>query len=190
MDEFFKVRVASIHRRMEMGKGMAEVLEIIGDKTRGWTSGSGRPTRKSFRAGRGHQTPDRGRPRKPIGPVNGMGHGLLLHERDAVCGPILVRDGQPFPTLKDGAVYFAVKMWAKRPATPFSKFRRRPRVSSNCRTATSCMSTTSFGSRSTGSFTFSSTSASRPSSLRYRATRNWTSTTISPRATCARWSAC
>ena len=35
MDEFFKVRVASIHRRMEMGKkGMAEVLEIIGDKTR------------------------------------------------------------------------------------------------------------------------------------------------------------
>jgi polyphosphate kinase len=28
--------------------------------------------------------------------------------------PILVRDGQPFPTLKDGAVYFAVKMWGEK----------------------------------------------------------------------------
>ncbi len=34
MDEFFKVRVASIHRRMELGKkGMQELLEVIADKS-------------------------------------------------------------------------------------------------------------------------------------------------------------
>ena len=35
MDEFFKVRVASIHRRMEMGKrGMKPLIDTISDKTR------------------------------------------------------------------------------------------------------------------------------------------------------------
>ncbi|MCC6488860.1 MAG: RNA degradosome polyphosphate kinase, partial [Candidatus Hydrogenedentes bacterium] len=35
MDEFFKVRVASIHRRIELGKkSMSAVLEVVVDKAR------------------------------------------------------------------------------------------------------------------------------------------------------------
>ncbi|MCC6153584.1 MAG: polyphosphate kinase 1 [Candidatus Hydrogenedentes bacterium] len=117
MDEFFKVRVASIHRRMEMGKkGMAEVLEIIGDKTR--------ELDERFRAAYA----------EIISGLEAEGVKIITETdlanqseqlKEWVCDffgdnvlpfvvPILIRDGQPFPALKDGAVYFAVKMWGEK----------------------------------------------------------------------------
>ena len=117
MDEFFKVRVASIHRRLEMGKkGMAEVLEIIGDKTR--------ELDERFRAAYA----------EIISGLEAEGVKIITEAdlanqseqlKEWVCDffgdnvlpfvvPILIRDGQTFPALKDGAVYFAIKMWGEK----------------------------------------------------------------------------
>ncbi|HRK33526.1 MAG TPA: polyphosphate kinase 1 [Candidatus Hydrogenedentes bacterium] len=117
MDEFFKVRVASIHRRLELGKkGMAEVLEVIGDKTR--------ELDERFREAYA----------EIVSALENEGIKILT-EQDLTqqsqelqhwvndyfranvmpfAVPILIRDGQPFPSLKDGAVYFAVKMWGEK----------------------------------------------------------------------------
>ncbi|MBM3288514.1 MAG: polyphosphate kinase 1 [Candidatus Hydrogenedentes bacterium] len=117
MDEFFKVRVASIHRRLEMGKkGMAEMIEIIGDKTRelderfreayaeivaGLDAEGVKILTETDLAGQSEQLKDW---------VRDYFRANVL----PFVVPILIRDGQPFPALKDGAVYFAVKMWGEK----------------------------------------------------------------------------
>lgn len=114
MDEFFKVRVASIHRRMEIGKkGMTEVLEIIGDKTR--------ELDERFRQAYAEIISGlESEGIKLLTEVDLANQSESLKEwvTDYFCAnvtpfvvPILIREDQPFPALKDGAVYFAIKMW-------------------------------------------------------------------------------
>jgi polyphosphate kinase len=117
MDEFFKVRVASIHRRIELGKkGMIEVLELVSDKSR--------------------ELDDRFREAyasivKALADVNinfvtehdlqnrpdGLGLWVAEYFRSKIVQhlvPIIVDENNPFPQLIDGALYFAVKMTGKR----------------------------------------------------------------------------
>lgn len=113
MDEFFKVRVASVQRRIEMGKkAMLTVLDHINEKV--------------------HELDDRFQEayEKIIAELDSVGILLIdeeeLHQekpsvrawvreffRDTVLPrlvPIIIRDGLPFPQLTDGALYFAVLM--------------------------------------------------------------------------------
>ena len=117
MDELFKVRVASIQRRIELGKGsMKEVLEVIGHKAR--------ELDERFRTAY-------------AGIMAGLAEeGLrILTEHDVAVQPsevsdwlhdyfqksvlphlvpIILTKNQPFPPLRDGALYFGVVMWGKK----------------------------------------------------------------------------
>ena len=118
MDEFFKVRVASIQRRVELGKkGMTELLEVVGDKARHLD--------ERFR----HAYDDivASLAREDI---------LILTDHDVRAGngqlkqwldeyfrsnvlptlvPIIIHKNQPFPQLTDGSLYFGVVMTDKKP---------------------------------------------------------------------------
>ena len=119
MDEFFKVRVASVKRRIEMGKlNMVAVLNHINDKA--------------------HELDNRFQDAYDviINTLDAEGIRIIDEEElesreesvkawvreyfhDTVLPslvPIIVREGLPFPQLTDGAVYFAVMMWG----SPFS----------------------------------------------------------------------
>lgn len=114
MDEFFKVRVASVQRRIELGKKRyAVVMEVIGEMAR--------------------QLDDRFQ--KAYAEITDAlaETGLRIineSELDTVCPehapwvqnyfrtevlpmlvPIIVDERRPFPQLTDGALYFAVRMW-------------------------------------------------------------------------------
>jgi polyphosphate kinase len=113
MDEFFKVRVASIHRRAELGKkSMLELLEVVGEKARDLD--------ERFRAAYRAITAELTEEGIKILTEKDLSHNdgesaLWVREyfRNDVLPtlvPILVQDGQPFPPLKDGSLYFAVKM--------------------------------------------------------------------------------
>ncbi len=119
MDEFFKVRVASVQRRIEMGKkNMVDVLDRINEKARELD-------------GRFQRVYD-----DIIAGLESEGI-RLIDETDLEQGkesvktwvkeyfqdmilpslvPIIIREGLSFPQLTDGAVYFAVMMWG----SPFS----------------------------------------------------------------------
>lgn len=113
MDEFFKVRVASIQRRFDLGeRAMGRVLEIIGDRTRDLDD--------RFQAAYADIT----------GALADAGTWLLSEADFAAHAkgtedwlrdyfrtqvlpmlvPIVLEDNRPFPPLTDGAVYFAVQM--------------------------------------------------------------------------------
>lgn len=114
MDEYFKVRVASVQRRIEMGKKiMAEVLERINAKA--------------------HELDDRFQAvyEKIAAELAQAGIHIITEQeldvqedaiklwvrdyfRDTVLPslvPIIIQEDKEFPQLTDGALYFAVSMW-------------------------------------------------------------------------------
>jgi len=114
MDEFFKVRVASIQRRIELGKkGLGAVLEKVGEKSR--------ELDERFRAAYADITSalaDEGikilTERDVDNQPNGLASWLRGYFQTNVLPslvPIILHRGQPFPQLRDGALYFGVKMW-------------------------------------------------------------------------------
>ncbi len=114
MDEFFKVRVASVQRRIEMGKkNMVAVLDHINEKARELD----RRFQEAYENiitcldGEGIRLIDEEQLARERGPVKAW---VNAYFRDTVLPslvPIIIRDGLPFPQLTDGAVYFAVMMW-------------------------------------------------------------------------------
>ncbi len=113
MDEFFKVRVASVHRRIELGdRGMTEVLEALVDKARDLDD--------RFQAAYQDITASLAREGVQIlteQDIDGHPANLApwLHEffRHHVLPslvPIIIQKNRPFPQLTDGALYFGVRM--------------------------------------------------------------------------------
>ena len=118
MDEFFKVRVAGIHRRIALGeRGMQAVLEVIGHKSR--------ELDERFRtayAGITRALADEGirilTERDIDGQSDGLAAWLRAYFRERVLPslvPIIIQKGRPFPPLTDGALYFGVAMRAREP---------------------------------------------------------------------------
>lgn len=117
MDEFFKVRVASIHRRLELGKkSMAELVEVIGDKAR--------ELDERFRAAYADivsALADEGikiltEQDVKDGPPD-LARWVRDHFRSNILPtlvPIILQEGRAFPPLTDGALYFGVKMWGEK----------------------------------------------------------------------------
>ena len=118
MDEFFKVRVASIQRQIELGKGdMAPILEVIGDKSR--------ELDERFQAAYAGITAALAVEgvkivtEKDVAAEGGrLAEWLTDYFRANVLPmmvPIIVDEHLQFPQLTDGALYFAVRMWGERP---------------------------------------------------------------------------
>jgi len=118
MDEFFKVRVASIQRRIELGKkGMAELLEVVGDKARHLD--------ERFR--RAYDDIVASLAQEDIRILTDQdvrdGNGELKQWLDEyfrsnvlpTLVPIIIHKNQPFPQLTDGSLYFGVVMVDKKP---------------------------------------------------------------------------
>lgn len=115
MDEFFKVRVASIQRRHELGKkGMIEILEAVGHKSR--------ELDERFQAAYADILTA-----LALEGIKIVNEKDIAHQPRAVGDwledyfkqnvlphlvPIILNKRQPFPQLKDGALYFGVKMWS------------------------------------------------------------------------------
>ena len=116
MDEFFKVRVASMHRRLELGKKeMSSVIEVVAMKSQ--------ELEERFQTAYA----------EIVNALAGVGVRVLterdvdeeapdmaawLHDyfRERILPrlvPIILREEKPFPQLIDGALYFGIKMWAK-----------------------------------------------------------------------------
>lgn len=117
MDEFFKVRVASIHRRIEMGKrGFVEILEKLKEKARELDERS--------RAAYGeitHALAEKGIRVVTDEDIRTNGNGLETwlngYFRANVLPmlvPLICYKTQPFPQLTDGALYLAVVMRGKK----------------------------------------------------------------------------
>jgi polyphosphate kinase len=117
MDEFFKVRVASIHRRIEMGKkGFEEILEKLKEKARELDERSRAAYReitcalaeKGIRIVTDLDIKENG---------NGLETWLNGYFRANVLPflvPLICYKTQPFPQLTDGALYLAVVMRGKK----------------------------------------------------------------------------
>ncbi len=117
MDEFFKVRVASIQRRQEMGKkGMMEILEGVGHKSR--------ELDERFQAAYADILTA-----LALEGIKIVNEKDVAHQPRAVGDwledyfkqnvlpllvPIILNKRQSFPQLKDGALYFGVKMWGEK----------------------------------------------------------------------------
>ena len=118
MDEFFKVRVASVQRRIELGKKqLAEVLEALGDEARElderFQSAYAQITRALREEGIRILTE-----RDIEAHSDGLGAWVTNYFREQILPslvPIILARQLPFPPLTDGALYFGVKMWAKEP---------------------------------------------------------------------------
>lgn len=117
MDEFFKVRVAGIQRRMEAGKrALIEVLEALAEKAR--------ELDERFQAAYAAITQDLAaegvrivteREAASFPPETAA--WLREHFRERLLPslvPIILHKNQPFPHLTDGALYFAIEMTGKR----------------------------------------------------------------------------
>lgn len=112
MDEFFKVRVASLHRMMELGqKGKAQVLDVVGRRAR--------ELDKRFQAAYRGTTEALAREgiriltEKDIAKDSGTAVWLDDYFRQNVLPslvPLLIDESREFPQLMDGQLYFAVKM--------------------------------------------------------------------------------
>lgn len=117
MDEFFKVRVASIHRRMELGKkGMQDLLEVIAEKSIDLD--------ERFRAAYGNITADlakagvrivdeRAAPRTKA--LDTWLREFFRQEILPSLVPIICDKTKPFPQLVDGALYLGVVMAGPKP---------------------------------------------------------------------------
>ena len=118
MDELFKVRVASINRRIELGKqSMQLVLEMIGEKTRelderfqaAYRSIVGGLAQEGVRIITEREV-DACEP-EMVAWLKGYFHRNVL----PMLVPIILQKSLPFPQLTDGALYFGIKMWRKKP---------------------------------------------------------------------------
>ncbi|HOV75443.1 MAG TPA: polyphosphate kinase 1 [Candidatus Hydrogenedentes bacterium] len=117
MDEFFKVRVASIRRRIEMGKrGMPVLLEVVTRKSRELDERF-RSAYKAITAGLaggGIKILDEhdieSQPADVIAWLRDYFHAEVL----PALVPIILSKTRPFPSLVDGALYFAVRMTGKK----------------------------------------------------------------------------
>jgi polyphosphate kinase len=114
MDEFFKVRVASMHRRLELGKKeMSSVIEVVAMKSQ--------ELEGRFQAAYAEIVIALAREgvrvlteRDVESDAPEMAGWLREYFREKVLPrlvPIILREGKPFPQLIDGALYFGIKMW-------------------------------------------------------------------------------
>ena len=114
MDEFFKVRVASVQRRIELGKkAMIEVLDVINKKAHKLDDRFQRVYSEVT-----EQLAKEGIRLITESELENLHASIKdwVHEyfRDSVLPslvPIVLRKGLPFPQLTDGALYFAVIMY-------------------------------------------------------------------------------
>lgn len=115
MDEFFKVRVASIKRAFELGKKrMTDLLEAVGDEAR--------ELDERFQVAYADITEALAREGIKIltekdidAHPDGLRDWLRHYFQDNVLPglvPVILQKGRAFPRLIDGALYFGVKMWA------------------------------------------------------------------------------
>lgn len=118
MDEFFKVRVASIKRRIELGKGsMDEVLEAVNEKTleldERFRSAYAAITASLAEEGVCLLTEKdiAARPESLRNWVKDYFRGHVLPR----LVPILCRKREPFPQIADGGLYLGVKMFGPKP---------------------------------------------------------------------------
>jgi polyphosphate kinase len=113
MDEFFKVRVAGLQRRLALGKkNLLVVLEVVGHKSR--------ELDERFRAAYAAITADLAAEgikilteRDVDGQPGDLAGWLRDYFRASVLPtlvPIIIHKSQPFPQLTDGALYFGVQM--------------------------------------------------------------------------------
>ena len=118
MDEFFKVRVASIKRAIELGKQrMTDLLEAVGDECRELderfqaayadiTEGLAREGIKILTEADIDTHPD--------GLSDWLHHYFRVNVLPGLV-PVILQKGRAFPRLIDGALYFGVKMWGDQP---------------------------------------------------------------------------
>lgn len=113
MDELFKVRVASIHRRIELGKdNMHEVLDVIAEKSRDLD--------ERFRAvygeiitgleGEGIRILDEQGLELAPSEVHAWLQSYFKDEVLPLLIPIILSKDRPFPNLTDSMIYFGVVM--------------------------------------------------------------------------------
>ncbi len=114
MDEFYKVRVAGVQRRLELGKDkLSPVIEFIGEKTR--------ELDERFRAAYDEIIEQFARENVRVlterdidQQPNGLAEWAKNYFRNNVLPtlvPIIIDERRKFPRLTDGALYFAVRMW-------------------------------------------------------------------------------
>jgi len=117
MDEFFKVRVAGIQRRLELGeRKMADLLEVVGNATRdlderfqaAYADIIAALEKEGIRLLTEIEVADQ---------PEALRTWLRDYFQDNVLPglvPIILQDQRPCPALTDGALYFAVQMLAKK----------------------------------------------------------------------------
>ncbi len=114
MDEFFKVRVASMHRMIELGKKrMADVLEVVSEEAKDLD--------ERFQAAYAEIIAALAKQGVKILTQSDMeAHDPETHQwlqeyfSEHVLPslvPVILREDRPMPQLTDGALYFGVKMW-------------------------------------------------------------------------------
>ncbi|MCP4639727.1 MAG: polyphosphate kinase 1 [bacterium] len=118
MDEFFKVRVASIHRRIELGKkGMDAVLEAVGERARHLDERF-QKAYADITAGLADEGIRILTERDVESYSSHLADWVTDYFRTRVLPflvPIILHKGFPFPQLTDSALYFGVKMWGSKP---------------------------------------------------------------------------
>lgn len=112
MDEFFKVRVASVHRMIELGFGdRSRILDVIAKRSR--------ELDKRFQKAYGAVVQELAREgvrlltEKDVQKDSELARWLQAYFRENVLPslvPLLIDESQEFPQLMDGELYFAVKM--------------------------------------------------------------------------------
>ncbi len=117
MDELFKVRVASIHRRIELGKkGFQDILELVNERARLLDVRFQAAYRviTACLAEKGiHIVTEKDIADAP----NGLESWLRVYFRTNVLPslvPLICHKSQPFPQLTDGALYLAIVMRGKK----------------------------------------------------------------------------
>lgn len=118
MDEFFKVRVASIHRRFELGDvEMTEIMDTVTNKAQELDERSQAAYTK-ITAGLAKEGVRIITENEVDALPAEQRDWLHRHFRDNVLPglvPLLLQDAHSLPSLTDGALYFAVEMQAKKP---------------------------------------------------------------------------
>ena len=113
MDEFFKVRAASVQRRIELGeKHMAGLMEVIGEKSRELDERFQEvyETITASLRGEGVELLTENAAAVRSGDLHAW---LREHFRERILPslvPIIVRKKHPFPQLNDGALYLGIRM--------------------------------------------------------------------------------
>ncbi|MDQ1255989.1 MAG: polyphosphate kinase [Candidatus Hydrogenedentes bacterium] len=118
MDEFFKVRVASVQRRIELGKTrMVPVLDALSQKARELDERflAAYETIKSGLAAEGIRIFDEADLAQPPAELAAWLDEYFHHRVLPRLVPIILPEGRPFPQLTDGALYFGVKMSGAKP---------------------------------------------------------------------------